>query len=113
METFVTVCTGHRCSALMCAQQPNGLGRLRAGVASSSEAVLVSMGCVGACAQAPVVALSTGQRCGQRLDLTCTTWLGPLGPEAVEALADHVCRPNGPLPRALVAAAFRPVAARP
>ena len=96
MDSVMTVCTGHRCTALhQMAPAAQVLPPLRTAVGASEHAVLVSTGCVGACAQAPVVALSAGRSTGGRLELTATTWLGPVGPAQVSALCDWLVRGDG------------------
>lgn len=90
MDSVITVCTGHRCTALHQFTGAAVLPPLRVAVGASERAVLVSSGCVGACAQAPVVAVSAGRQAGGRLELSATTWLGPVGPAQVSALCEWV-----------------------
>lgn len=114
MERAVTVCTGHRCAALL---DPKGpvWAELRDAVQASYGAVLVSAGCPGACARAPVLAVAGELRVQRdadaarpaRIGLGRVTWLGPVEPWQVRALCRWLAAPGaGALPAALVRAAF-------
>lgn len=93
MKRVIAVCTGHRCAALLPRSAPDWPD-LRAAVRTSEQVVLVSTGCVGACAQAPVVAVAcpvhVQPHAGGHVQIDvppgCTTWLGPVGHEQVQAL---------------------------
>lgn len=117
----VAVCTGHRCAALFATAGVPALPDLRSAVRSSEQSVLVSTGCVGACAQAPVVGLSTrvdtrasrplrdGGAGQTRLALQPTAWLGPMGRTEVQALCRWVTDDGAaPLPAELVDVRFVP-----
>ena len=85
---------------------------MRRSVAESRNAVLVSTGCLGMCARSPVVGIGTAQHEGGQVVLEVGTWFGPVGPEQLAALGDHLVeeRQDGVLPRGLLSAAFTPVA---
>lgn len=115
MDHAITVCTGHRCAALLQHAAADALPCLRSAVRASDRGVLISTGCVGACAQAPVVALSTGmtpRASGQdavRLAVREATWLGPVGLDEVHALCAWVGGDvEQDLPPVLGAAVFMP-----
>lgn len=126
MNRLLSVCTGHRCAALLEHSCDQALPLLRTAVRASPDVVLVSTGCVGACAQAPVMALSEGVTgpAGQaaaadepaagatRLAARRTTWLGPVGPAEVDGLCAWAGegRHTSPLPGRLRQAVFHPVA---
>ena len=97
MNPVVTVCLGHRCAPLLCHHAPAAMVGLGAAVADSTSVILVSTGCVGTCAQAPVVVLSQGDRQGERLELRTNRWLGPVRDAEVDALChwvrDGACTP--------------------
>ena len=82
MNLVVTVCTGHRRAALLEHCAADTLPCLRSAFRASRKAVLVSTGCVGACAQAPVMALSQGRTGRSGLELLHTCWLGSGRPRA-------------------------------
>lgn len=107
MGSVITVCTGHRCAALLEGAAGDSLPSLRSAVRASAQAVLMSTGCVGACAQAPVVALSAGLVSQGWLDLQRTSWLGPVGHQEVRAICDWLADDGAaPLPAELGAAVF-------
>lgn len=107
MDSVVTVCTGHRCAALLEHSASGTLPCLRSAVRASRQAVLVTTGCVGACAQAPVMALSEGRSGRAGLELLHTRWLGPVGRQQVEALCQWLDEPlPDRLPVAVAAAVF-------
>ena len=124
MPRLLAVCTGHRCAALLEHSCDQALPLLRTAVRTSPDVVLVSTGCVGACAQAPVVALSEGvagsaaptaadepAAGATRLAARRTTWLGPVGPAEVDGLCAWAGegRRTSPLPGPLRQAVFHPV----
>jgi len=86
----VAACQGHRCRALLAAQDPDGMTALRNAVRSSPHGVLVSTGCAGPCAHGPVVVLGTGVVEGGTLRTAPTAVLGPVGPAQMAALAAHL-----------------------
>jgi (2Fe-2S) ferredoxin len=101
---LVAVCTGHRCAAL---RRLDGEGddvgaSLREAVRASRGGVLVSSPCVGACAQAPVVAV--GQRPEGRERPDAVVWLGSLDAARREHLADWVAQLGAPSGRGARAA---------
>lgn len=107
MKFVITVCTGRRCAWLLERRVGAAMPALRSAVQVSSQTVLVSIGCVDACAQAPVVALSHGTCQPGRLELHNTTWLGPVGRDQVNALCGWVVDDQPPpLPTALAGAVF-------
>lgn len=116
----VVNCRGHRCAALTHEHPAPGRGVLRECVARSREAVLVSTGCLGLCARSPVVGLGTAHHEDGQLVLGVATWIGPAGPEHLDALVDHLAEEHPddpadqgqprPLPEMLLSAAFTPVA---
>lgn len=121
MNRLLAVCTGHRCAALLEHSCDQALALLRTAVRASPDVVLVSTGCVGACAQAPVMALSegvgpvgpAGEPTGStRLAVRRTTWLGPVGPAEVDGLCAWAGqgRRTLALPGPLRQAVFHPVA---
>ena len=91
----VAACQGHRCRALLAAQDPDGMTALRDAARDSRHGVLVSTGCAGPCAHAPVVMLGTGVVEDGTLRTAHTALLGPVGPPQVAALASHL-RGDGP-----------------
>lgn len=107
MHSVVTLCVGHRCAALLGRSALHLLPLLRSAVRDSSRAVLVTTGCVGACAQAPVLALSDGVAEQGRFELCRTSWFGPVGEDQVLAICSWVGGdPRPPLPPALTEAVF-------
>lgn len=126
MNRLVAVCTGHRCAALLEHSCGQALPLLRTAVRASPDVVLMSTGCVGACAQAPVVALSEGvpgpvaaasmnePAAGTtRPAARRTTWLGPVGPAEVDGLCAWVGDPRqhtAPLSLPLRSVVFHPAA---
>lgn len=98
----VSVCRGHRCEALLAQQPRDGLHVLRETVAATTHGVLVSTGCVGACAHAPVVRLGTGEHRDGGLSVHLSHALGPVRADAMAALAEHLrTRPDADLPAEL------------
>lgn len=108
----VVNCRGHRCAALAPDRAAGGPEVLRRSVADSRDAVLVSTGCLGMCARSPVVGIGTARHEQSRLALQVVSWFGPVGPEQLAALGDHLAeaRQDGVLPRELLSAVFTPVA---
>lgn len=107
MNSVVTLCVGHRCAALLGRSALHLVPFLRSAVRDSSRAVLVSTGCLGACAQAPVMALSDGISEQGRIELCHTSWLGPVGEDQVLAICSWVTgEQRAPLPPALSDAIF-------
>lgn len=94
----VAVCQGHRCRALLAGQEPTGLAVLRHAVAGSRLGVLVTTGCAGRCADAPVVVVGVGRHEAGRLSVATQAALGPVGPAHVQVLAEHLRSGPGPLP---------------
>ena len=93
MEPVVTLCTGHRCAALLGQAAADTLPCLKASVRASQDAVLVTTDCVGACAQAPVLALSERRGGRPGLELLHTRWLGPVGRDQVDAVCAWLDEP--------------------
>lgn len=83
----VAACQGHRCRALLQAQEPAGTDALREAAGRSARGVLVSTGCPGLCALGPVATLAQGTVRDGTLHLVGGLVLGPLDPPAVAALA--------------------------
>jgi len=107
MNSVITLCIGHRCAALLGRSALHLVPLLRSAVRDSSRAVLVSTGCVGACAQAPVLALSDGVAEQGRFELCRTSWLGPVGEDQVLAICSWVGEEQRPsLPSTLSDAVF-------
>lgn len=107
MNTVITLCIGHRCAALLGRSALHLVPSLRSAVRDSSRAVLVSTGCLGTCAQAPVMALSDGISEQGRIELCSTSWLGPVGEDQVLAICSWVAgEPRPPLPPTLSDAVF-------
>lgn len=73
--------------------------------------MLVSTGCVGMCARSPVVGIGMARHEEGQLVLDVGSWFGPVGPEQLAALGDHLvaARQDGTLPEGLLSAAFTPV----
>ena len=94
----VVLCTGHRCAGLH-RLAGGGVEQVRAAVAGSVDGVLVTTGCLGACARAPVAGV--GRRAPGATTSTPLTWLaGADAPVLTDALARWVAGP-GPLPASL------------
>lgn len=91
----VAACQGHRCRALLAAQDPDGMTALRDAARDSRHGVLVSTGCAGPCAHGPVVVIGTGVVHDGTLRAAHTALLGPVGPAQVAALGGHL-RGDGP-----------------
>ncbi len=107
VESVITVCTGYRCAALLEASAGACLPSLRSAVAASSQVMLLSTGCVDACAQAPVMALSSGLGGQGHDDVVSTSWLGPVGPEEVCMLSGWIAAGSDePLPPPLTDVVF-------
>lgn len=98
----VAVCQGHRCRALLAAQEPHGMTALREAVRHSHRGALVSTGCAGPCAQGPVVVLGEGLVDAGRLRTTPQAVLGPVRADQVRVLSGHLRSEGGLLPAELV-----------
>lgn len=106
-DAVITVCTGHRCQALLEGSSRGAMPLLRSAVRNSSQAVLLATDCVGACAQAPVVAVSHGRCEDGRVEAEHTAWLGPVNRKQVWALCGWVAAQQPlPLPAPLIDAVF-------
>jgi len=86
----VAACQGHRCRALLEAQDPDGMTALRDAARNGHHGVLVSTGCAGPCAHGPVVVLGTGVVEDGALRMAHMALLGPVGPAQVTALGGHL-----------------------
>lgn len=86
----VAVCQGHRCRALLAAQEPDGMTALRHAVRSSHRGALLSTGCAGPCSHGPVVVLGSGVVQDGALHTAQQAVLGPVGPAQVAALGAHL-----------------------
>lgn len=107
VDAVITVCTGHRCAALLEASAGTCLPSLRSAVAASSQTMLLSTNCVDACAQAPVMALSSGLGGQGHEDVVSTSWLGPVGHDEVCTLSGWIAAGSvEPLPPPLTDVVF-------
>lgn len=98
---FVSVCTGHRCGALLQGSAGEGLAVLRQAVRSSARTVLVSTGCLGGCAVGPLMAVSRGTCIDGRVHAVDTCWLGPMQARSTSVLARWLVEggpSTGPVP---------------
>lgn len=107
---LVTVCLGHRCAALHNTGDTDRLGPLRHAVRNCAQAVLVSTGCLGPCALAPVMSVQQiTMAVAPRLVAGPPVWLGPIDAKAVREVASWFER-GGPgqsqVPRALAPMVF-------
>lgn len=92
----VAVCQGHRCRALLAAQQPAGLTVLREATGRSARGVLVTTPCPGLCTHGPVATVGPGRIDAGRALLDGAAVVGPLDATSVATLAGVLDGP-GPL----------------
>ena len=111
VETYLVICRGHRCGALLDGSGEAGFASLRKAVRGSARAALVVTGCIQACALGPVMALAAGSDCRSRPVGPVTDWLGPVRSGEVAALAGWLTAGGaaaGALPAAIRAVRHQP-----